>query len=145
VHVNKSDMVDVVGAMSISDGERQVDASIVSVTGSAPNQPAPFGMRGEAVGGARFNASTPGVSGAFGANNIGLLVKTWGNVVSTGADYFYIEAKPAIQIKIKSGSLTQPAVGKFVVITGISTCEVLSGSLGRAILPRTQSDIVVLK
>jgi hypothetical protein len=39
----------------------------------------------------------------------------------------------------------QPKVGDIISVVGISTCEVSGGSICRAILPRTQADIVVAK
>jgi hypothetical protein len=101
-------------------------------------------MRGDFLGGSALNAQTPGITGAYGPNNMGLLVTTWGEVVSTSSSYFYIESRPGTTVKVKSGLLTEPAVGKFVSVTGIVTCDVISGATTRAILPRDQADIVVL-
>lgn len=144
VPVNVGDIVDAVGVVSVSDGERQISAGILSAMGVAGEQPKPLGIRGDALGGGRLNGYTPGITGGIGANNIGLLVTTWGKVTTSGSDYFYIESKPGCSIKVKSGALLKPTAGKLVAITGISTCDVLSGSIGRAIIPRTQSDIRIL-
>ena len=145
VPVNVGDIVDVVGVVSVSDGERQISAGILSAMGVSGEQPKPLGIRGDALGGGRLNGYTPGITGGIGANNIGLLVTTWGKVTTSGSDYFYIESKPGCSIKVKSRALLKPMSGKLVAVTGISTCEVTSGSIGRAIMPRTQSDIIVLK
>ena len=145
VIVEVDDIVDVTGVVGISDGERQINAGNVAVLGIAADPPSPIGIRGDQLGGAALNWYTPGITGAFGVNNIGLLATTWGRVTSVGSKYFYIESRPAVTIKVVSGSLTKPEVGDFVVITGISSCEVLSGATGRAILPRAQSDIEVLE
>ncbi len=141
VHVG--DIVDVTGAIGTYDGERQIITGSVVGMGMASEPLGPFGIRGDALGGAA-KGSTPGITGARGANNIGLLVRTWGKVTSTASGYFYIESKPGTSIRVNSGSLVQPAVNKMVVITGISTCEVTSGAICRVIMPRQQTDIQVL-
>jgi len=144
VPVNIGDLVDVVGNISLCDGERQINAGMISQLGMAGDGPQPFAMRGDAVGGGPLNAQTPGITGASGAHNMSLLVKTWGVVTANAGKAFTIECRPGTYISIKSGMLTQPAVGKFVIITGISACEVTSGGATRAILPRVQADIVPL-
>lgn len=144
VPVAVDDVVDVTGAISVIDSERQIDAYNVATLGIAADPPEPFLIRGDSLGGGWLNAYTPGITGAYGLNNFGLLAKTWGKVTSTGSNYFYIEPQTALSIKVYSGSLTKPAVGKFVAITGISTCEIISGATCRAIRPRVQSDIQIL-
>lgn len=139
------DIVDVTGVVGTSDGERQITTGSVTAMGSAGQPLRPFGMRGDMLGGAGLRSVVPGVTGAAGANNVGLLVKTWGKVTSTASGYFYIDSKPGTSIKVKSGTLTQPAVGKLVSVVGISTCEVSSGGVCRAVTPRQQTDIVVLQ
>ncbi|MHB9037765.1 MAG: single stranded DNA-binding domain-containing protein, partial [Armatimonadota bacterium] len=143
--VTRDALIDVVGSVSISDGERQINCNEAIAMGVASDPPGPLGMRGDFLGGSALNAQTPGITGAYGPNNIGLLVKTWGKVVSASSSYFYIESRPGTNVKVISGSLTQPIVGKIVSITGISSCELVSGAVARAILPRDQADIVILK
>ena len=142
--VNIGDVVDISGVVGACDGERQITTGLVTAMGVASEPLGPFGMRGEMLGGAAIDV-VPGITGGIGANNIGLLVKTWGTVTSVSGDYFYIQSKPGTLIKIKSGLLTEPAVNKLVAVTGISSCEVTSGAICRAILPRQQSDIMILK
>jgi len=142
--VAKDTLVDVVGPITIADGERQINCTGLYSMGVADEPPAPLGIRGDFLGGAALNAQTPGITGASGPNNIGLLATTWGTVLSVGTNYFYIQSKAGTNIRVKSGSLTQPALGKLVVITGVVSCEVISGATSRAIIPRYQSDIVVV-
>lgn len=144
IPVGVNDLADVTGIITISDGERQLNATNVAALGVASNPPRPAGMRGDWVGGSALNPYTPGITGAYGWNNIGLLVKTWGTVASTGGDYFYVQVTPALQIKVACGSLTKPVVGKMVAVTGISTCEIASGATVRMIRARIQSDIRTL-
>lgn len=145
VPVSKGDVVDVVGTVSLMDGERVINSGILLPMGVAGSPPRPLGVQGDYVGGGPLNAYTPGITGACGANNLGLLIKTWGKVTATGTGYFTLEIRPGLTIKIISGSLTKPAVGKIVAVTGISTCQVDSGSSTRAMLTREQADIVILK
>ncbi len=143
VQVNQGDSVNVTGTVDVFDSERQITASAVSDLGAASSQPKPVGIRGDALGGGSLNCYTPGIVGGCGTNNIGLLVKTWGQVVSTSSGTFCIQPQAGIQITVESGTLIAPAVGKIVAVTGISTCVVTSGSTCRAIRPRSQSDIVL--
>lgn len=138
-------LVDLVGSLSLVDGERRIDARQEAQMGTAAKIPQPLGIRGDWLGGATLNAQTPGITGGRGLNNIGLLVITWGRVTTLGTGYFYIDCGQGAPIKVKSGSLTQPVVGNIVVITGISTCDLISGGVFRAILPRQQSDIQIIK
>lgn len=144
IPVEVGEVVDVSGPMSVSDGERQIGCNVLSPAGVMDNPPAPLGIRGDYLGGGPMNSYTPGITGACGLNNIGLLVKTWGKVTSVGSGYFILQAKPMVNIKVKCGSLATPAVNKFVEVTGISSCEIDSGAITRALRVRTQSDIQVI-
>ena len=143
VTVHVGDIVDVSGVVGTCDAERQITTGSVTAMGVAGSPTMPFGMRGDMLGGVGVGSVT-GITGASGANNIGLLVKTWGSVSSSGSGYFFIMPKPGTYVKVKSGTLSVPAVGSFVAVTGISTCEVSYGSVNRAIMPRDQSDIQVI-
>jgi hypothetical protein len=145
VPVNRNDLVDVTGPIILSDGERAISANTVVFNGTTPAPLEPLGIRGEYLGGASMNAYTPGVTGGYGPHNVGLLVATWGKVTSVGSDYFYIEPRAGMQVKVRAGSLAKPAVGKIVGIVGISTCEINAGAVCRVIRPRTQADIRVFK
>ena len=143
VHVG--DVVDVTGVIGACDGEREITTGAVTAMGVAGDPIKPYGMQGDALGGAALGSSVPGVTGGHGANNIGLLVKSWGTVSSVASGYFYMDSSPGTSIKIKSGTLLQPKVGDIISVVGVCTCEVSGGSICRAILPRTQADIVVAK
>lgn len=139
--------VDVVGTISVVDGERQLNASSVSsaYTSYSDSSLKPLGIRGDLLGGASIGNQVPGITGGRGLNNIGLLCTTWGKVSSTVSDGFYIEPRQAVSVKVFSGSLTKPSVGQYIVITGISTVELASGAIRRGILPRVQADIKIIK
>jgi len=144
VSVHEGDIVDVTGVIGTCDGERQITTGSVIGMGVAGEPTRPFGLRGDWLGGAALSALAPGITGAYCANNVGLLVRIWGKVSSTASGYFYIDSKPGTSIKVKSGTLTQPKVGDLVSVTGISACEVASGAICRAIRPRQQADIAKL-
>ncbi len=143
--VNVGDVVDVTGYLGIFDGERQIVTGTVQALGVASEPLRPFGIRGDMLGGAPLSSLVPGITGGRGANNLGLLVKTWGKVSSLGSGYFYLDCGAGTSVRVKSGGLVQPAVGAAVSVVGISTCDVTSGAICRAILPRTQADIVIAK
>lgn len=145
VVVHVGDVVDVTGVIGTCDGERQITTGSVTAMGIAAEPTRPFGMRGDMLGGAAVGSVIPGITGGDGANNMGLLVKTWGTVSSLGSGYFYIDCIPGTSVKVKSGSLVQPRVGDIITVVGISTCEVSGGAVCRVILPRTQVDIKVVK
>jgi len=143
--VSVNDVVDVVGTLSIADGERLINAGSLALVGVASDAILPLGIRGDQLGGGPANAYTPGITGAVGVNNIGILATTWGSVIATGSNYFTLQVTPAVAVKVKSGGLIKPIVGDMVKVTGIVTCEVTSGATCRAILPRTQADIAELR
>lgn len=143
VHVG--DIVDVTGIVGTCDGERQITTGTVTAMGIAAGPTRPYAMRGDMLGGAPLGSLASGITGGIGASNMGLLVETWGTVSSLGTGYFYIDCIPGVSVKVKSGSLLQPKVGDIITVVGISTGDVSGGAICRAILPRTQADIRVVK
>ena len=85
---------------------------------------------------------------------IGLLVRAAGKVKQIGTDWFYIDDGSNLDdgtgnngIYVYVGlSIVRPNTNKNVIVTGISSCEILPGSpVARRILrPRRQGDIRVL-
>lgn len=143
--VTAGTLITVVGRMASSQGERFLDQPAPSV-GSGVTAPPPVALGSRALGGAALNAYTPGVAGGLGPNNIGLLVKTWGRVTQTGADYFYINdganlmdgtttgGAPNVGVRVLSapGALLP---GDFVIVTGISSSFGVSGQIRPVVLP----------
>ena len=113
------------------DGERQINTQAIAAMGTASNPPRPLGIRVESIGGGSQNAYTPGITGVFGLNNIGLLVKTWGTVISVVVGSFVLQGVSPATVDVKIGTLTAPVVGKYVAVTGISSCEVIGGAISR--------------
>ena len=132
-----------------SDSELYLDATASLLVGTANMQP--LGLSNWSVGGSdwRYGAlpqrGQRGIAGAYGLNNIGLLVKTWGTVTSASATSFLIDDGSGAPVEVvvpAGGSL--PAQGRFVMITGISSCHVSGGELRRQVLVGNPTDIVEL-
>ena len=89
-----------------------------------------------------------------GLNNIGLLVKTFGRVVSSEADEFYVDDGsgfdygdpnvPGLRVTVPAGT-SAPAVGSYVAVTGISSCYKDGADLYRLLRVREQTDILPLQ
>lgn len=139
----EGELVNVTGQMATEDGERVVVADINGVTNADEYttypRPMPLGMPNKAVGGGAVGSYTPAVADAVGTNNTGLLVRTWGEVTSTGWDpassfpIFYINDgsniaagyDPAVQaecigIRVYDSAWTMPTVGDYAYVTGVS-------------------------
>jgi hypothetical protein len=145
------------GTMAEIDGERVlVDADVYAGSLSTAQIPGALGMNNRSLGGGAFGLQQA-ISGSFGLNNIGLLVRTWGVVTASGLDprgwatWFYLDDGSKIQdgtgitgvyVRFPSGTPV-PAVGVHLRVTGISSCEVYNWNLVNVLLPRTTEDIVV--
>jgi hypothetical protein len=90
---------------------------------------------------------------AKGANNIGLLVTSWGRVTAVAYDWFYMDdgnnlddGTGHIGVCVSNGVLERPSVGQYALITGISGCEIPAGSpvARRVLRPRNSGDIAVV-
>ena len=130
-----------------ADGERYIDATsaVQNGTGSV----GPLGMTNRSLGGGDWQYDPPtgagqkGIAGAHGLNNIGLLVGVWGQVTSTGADYFVIDDGSGVDVKcVVPTGVTLPAQDAHVSVTGISSCEKHGDDLHRLLRVRAQEDIV---
>jgi hypothetical protein len=91
-------------------------------------------------------------SQAVGLNNIGLLVRTFGRVTTSGRDWFYFDDGSGVDdrsgfigVYVDARGLVVPAKDSFVSVTGISSCDIYLGSLVNTLLPRDQSDILLLR
>lgn len=149
VHVG--DVVSVMGEIATVDGERQIDATSISIAPESGDVPEPLVMTCGALGGTALNDYTPGVIRGRGLNNLGLLVKVCGQVVSNGAGYFIIEDGSSnyrygnAQVKIICpDGVTSPDSGFFSIL-GISSCELSGDDSIRRILVRDPIEMVQLQ
>lgn len=149
--ISEGSVVDVAGVLETVDGERQINASSVIVSPTPGTVPAPFGLSIRSLGGGPLNQYTPGVYRGSGANNLGLFVKLWGRVVSSGSNHFYLDdnsllltpALTPIYAKVVCPEgVTPPEVGTSVMVTGISSCEPDGSVYVRRLLVRKVTDIV---
>lgn len=97
------------------NGER-VLSDVTILTKAAGTAVKALGVSGAAIGG--FATFQPALG--TGVNNIGLLVRSWGKVSSVGTGYFVISDGSA-DVKVFSDATV--AVGDFVKVTGISSCD----------------------
>ena len=129
--VKVGDKVYVSGSMSTdSDGERYISSATVTAIGSGSMNP--LCLINKNLGGGDFNLTSTtgqcGVSGCFGLNNIGMLVKTTGKVLSVGEGYFYIDDGSDVQDATFNGirvtcesAISTPEKDQYVIVTGISS------------------------
>ena len=140
--VNLGDVVTVRGTMSSLEGERRILATSVTIDGST-QVPEPIGLANRALGGGAIGSFTPGITGASGLNNVGLLVRIWGRVTSASADHFYIDDGSGVDVKCMVPlGVTLPGVGAWVGVTGISSCEQIGDQLHRLLRVRSGEDVV---
>jgi hypothetical protein len=156
------DSVDINGSVGVVSGERAVmDPSITKRTDIPNAKPRPLGMSNLTTGGSAYGGQVGVVDQysfpremATGLNNIGLLVRTAGKVKQVGTNWFYLDDGSNLDdgtgytgIYVDVGlSIVRPNTNRNVIITGISSCEILSGSpvARRVLRPRRQADIRVL-
>lgn len=144
--------VSVVGTVrTLGSGERVIGNAGVSVVGGSCSI-APLGMNNRALGGGDFfyqggppASGQRGVHGGAGANNIGLLVRTTGEVRSatSGLDGGTIAIADGsggdLRVDLPRGCVPPP-IGSYVVVTGISSC-VDTAVISRRLLARDSSDL----
>lgn len=169
------DLVNVHGTMgTTADFERQVLATSVTSVGRVSADP--LGIVGAAIGGSglAYNPTTgAGQRGtkawqlvkidgdgyewrfmdSVGANNIGLLVKTWGKVTAVGTDFFYLDdgsgyydtdpAVRGVKVVVPSGT-SVPAKDSLLSVTAISSCYASDGNVYRLLRVWRADDVVTL-
>ena len=145
--VSEGDVVELYGEVSLSGAERVITPETFQVIGQGSIKP--LYMCNRAVGGAG-DELVPGVSGASGLNNVGLLVKTSGKITFVGSDYIYMDdgsnlvgssGRRGIKVwPVDPGNLR---VGSIVLATGIITLETNGTTFWPMIHTRRGSDVVV--
>jgi len=120
---------------TLASGERQIVLTSVNEdTGTALT---PIAMINRALGGGPFG--TPpngqvGVTGGTGVNNIVLYIRTSGKVSGGSGSSFNIDDGSGVIVKATVASGGIPSNGSYVTVTGISSCELVSGSTKRVVL-----------
>lgn len=137
--VTRGMVLDVQGEITSVSGERAiVDPALVCIGNGTP--PKPVSMCTRNVGGGTMGLQQ-GVLGSSGLNNIGLLVQTWGRVVSSESPVFKIDDGFGPGVRCYAPGISLPDVGTYVLITGISSCEQGDQGLNSLIRVRNINDI----
>ena len=137
--------VNVYGAVDTNTyGERYISATAVSDAGTG--SVSPLYVTQNSLGGGNWGydpatgAGQQMVTGGKGLNNIGLLVRISGKVIArdTAATptWFTIDdgSMPGVGVKCMAGTgVAVPAMNSFVIVTGISSCELVNGTIHRLI------------
>jgi N-acetylmuramoyl-L-alanine amidase/chitodextrinase len=149
----RGDKVSVAGDLGLSGPQRVLTASDVVVSASGQQVPAPVWMVQKTLGGQSFNAATPGVTGASGLYNAGLLVSAFGVVTSVDVSdpqnkFFYCDDASGLQdgsgragVRVRIGANTEPAVGSLVKVTGVVELETVGVKIVPVILARDAADV----
>ncbi len=145
---------DIIGHLATNgDGERYIAATMARPSGTGVL--APVFMHGASLGGQDWmvgeTIAQRGIRGGAGLNNIGLFVGTSGVVTLRGRGWFYIDDGSGVAdgtgtlgVFVSAPGLEIPPVGSFVIVTGISSCELYQNALVSTLLLRTQSDIAIV-
>jgi len=123
-------------AQTLPTGERYVAAAVAVANGSGTV--APLGVTNKALGGGANGGGQPGVLGGFGLNNIGLLVKTTGRIVSAQSGSFEIDDGSGVDVTVLG---TAPSGAVYVTVTGISSCIKNGSDLLREIIATNISKV----
>lgn len=101
------------------------------VPGTLGSTVEPLLMNTRWVGGDAFGSYAPGITGAMGLNNVGLLVAVAGKVSALTADGFVLDDGSGLQdgsgntgLKIWTGSPNSAALDQAAVVTGVVSCFV---------------------
>ena len=129
--------VNVVGKLAtLESGERMVAEAVVTPAPDVPD-PLPLAMPNRILGGGDFfyepgpaNVGQQGVEGGYGLNSIGLYVRVWGRVIQVDSlpahAWFVIEDGSGVGLKVLAeyGTGSLLVGNEYVVVTGVSSCEV---------------------
>lgn len=131
--IHEGDVRTVFGTLSTVDGERCIDCALADLVSTGNTVPRPCGILAGVVGGV-------GAGRPYGVDNTGALLRTWGLVTATGADYFILTDAAGSQLKVMCGSLTKPS--GLVAVTG-ACGKTATGGVAPVLRARKQSDITV--
>lgn len=143
--VKEGQLVNVTGTITNLGRDREIVNPTITVAAGSMSV-VPLGMSNRSVGGASDGNTLPGVTGAKGLNNVGLLIRTWGKVTEVDSDAgpsFIINDGTGVGVKVLVNSVGDlPIVGQFVAVSGISSLDIDSGGKrSRVIRTRRSSDI----
>ena len=147
-NVNEGTALGMVGILQTgSNGERSLKAVSVNATGQGVIEPlglAPHSLySGEFFYDAATGAGQRGMKNGYGLNAVGTLVRTIGGVGGALTDGFVLldAYGRAIHVALPVGVST-PQAGTYVGLTGVVSCEQISGELYPVLRPRRAADLV---
>ena len=137
------------GVMHTQWEERFIVPTSIEVLGQT-DPIEPLGTSLKSIGGGDFGTpplGQKGIVGAYGLNNIGLLMRSTGVVQAVTATLFTMTVEGDYKTYVIPPPGAQfPAVDDFCVVTGVSAVGYAGpGDLWRLLLPRSESDIQVLQ
>ena len=142
------DVVTVTGTMTTRNGERAVEYPTVTKTGSQTPL-VPLGSPGKALGGTdlEYQPGPPesgqrGVSGGYGVNSIGLLMRAWGEVKQEATGYLMIDDGSPSQLRVDVSRAVSKPVGTYVMVTGVLSLWDDSGLWKPLLVAREAGDVV---
>lgn len=151
--IDRGDLVTVRGILRTDACERYIEAVDITIVSAGAQIPDPIGFNGASLGGGPLAPYVPGVTGSQGANNVGLLVRTWGRVRSLGTNCFYIDdgsrmpppASGEVLVKVSCPpGISIPDVGWYVAVTGICSSELSGADCIRVVRVRDDDDLDLL-
>lgn len=150
----------VLGLLGRYNGERALYAAQIA-GGATADVPDPIGVTNRSLGGGGVG-DNPGISGevlGYGANNVGLLMKSWGRVTGgayddSGNPFFYMDdgtnladgniyGFAGVRVEL-SPAMATPSLGSYVCAVGVSSIYRPEAQHNRRLRARTDSDISVL-
>ncbi len=143
--VSRGDVLDILGTVATdSNGEQVIEDPYVELIDSA-SEPKPLGLVNRSVGGGSLGYQS-GVTlnkvAEHGVNNIGLLIRVWGKVQSTGTGlsgpYFTIDDGSGVSLRCYCSATPS---GSYALVTGISSCEYSGTNLIPVVRTRNASDM----
>ena len=152
---NVGDKVRIAGTITALTGEAQIDATACVTSGTGSVQP--LGMPNKLLGGGGFDPA--GSAQWQGTKQRRSLGRTWGTLtyVDPAGTFAYLDdgsmlsdgnalagngsSVTGVRIVLPSGVVV-PGTGSILTLTGISSCDTISGSLVRALHIRNQADIM---
>jgi photosystem II stability/assembly factor-like uncharacterized protein len=135
--VSQGQMVDVYGTLRTTGGEREVVVISGSAHAMAPVQPWPHALNLRTMGGGP-SGPVPGIAGAGGLNNVGLLIRAFGKTSDKNPanQEFYLDDGSGFKVRVYAPGLQLPENGSYVTVTGISGAEGSAGNYVRVLRAR---------
>ncbi len=134
------DRVTFCGTLALDSGEARVEsAAILSSTPGDP--PKPLAVRLASVGGAAQGLQ-PAVGSAQILSNTGLLIRTWGEVISADTSGMLIDDGSGRTVRcLLDGANALVSPGDYIACTGVSSCEMVNGEAKPLIRARSAADV----